>query len=666
MTMPDEPLQANPDEFGVWTVAASLSETQKSVLPASGGFPRDSRANRVAHRVNPRDLELLTPAELKEITFLAHHLDEIIDGVPLPWREAPRVEYDHNASTAASRRAAKARELREMGLRMSEITLKRKMAAYRSQGHAGLIDRRKMKTTIPLSSADPRVIQVMRTVLNRSVPESTGTRARMRSSVEVEFRKAFPGEDVPRLSKSTFDRYVASLGKGRYFFGNAQNRRTADNGRKAKGPARWAAMPGAEVQVDTTPLDVFLVDNNGRPKRPNLTIMLDKATHSIIGYALTFGGTKGIDLALMLAHSMSPNRALPNADFFRPVGLPPMPWGSDDDLGPTPDLSRPFIRPIRLMVDNGADYRSKVFISACRKYRVEITFAATKSPENKAMVERAFLSIKTQFLQYLPGFTGGSPDRRGVAPEKDPDLWDVHAFVESFDTWIASVWQNLKTAALQDLVSPGLSHSPNQMYRAMYEMTGYSPEPLQSDDFIELLPIELRTIQGDGIQIGYRMFDSPLLAPYRLAARADGSRVLWEIRCDPYDCRAVWMRNPDGPGWIECKWTNAGRFDLPFNRDIRRNARIVRDGIGALTDEEGVELSLQLVARVPVFRQRADAEKSRHEVALRLREYTGSPRRSASPQGDVEQPSIEEVQTDTGTAPYLAISRFDPAEEVGA
>jgi hypothetical protein len=595
--------------------------------------------------VTPRDLDLLSTIDLQQIEFLAMHLDEIMHGIPLPMRETARAEYDLTSTTSESRRVAKARELREMGWSMSEITLKRKMAAYNRYGPAGLIDRRMMISTLPLAGADQRMVEVIRVVLDRSIPSSTVTRARIRYLVELEFAKRFPGLEIPQLSASTFGRYLAALGKGRYYFGNAQTRRTAANGRGKRSHARWAVMPGEEVQIDTTHLDVFILDANARPKKVDLTIMIDKATHSIVGFGFAFTGTKGVDHSVMLAHSMSPRRLLPNARGFRTDELAEMPWTAHiAETDRAIDTERPFIRTIRMMTDNGADYRSTVFVSTAKLFGTSITRSSTKTATNKAMVERAFGSIKTQFVQHLPGFTGGAIGSRGEDPSKDPDLFDIFSLTEAFDAWITCVWQNLETDALKDLVSPGKSHSPNQMYRAMYEMTGFSPQPVSDIDFAALLPIEPRTIQNHGIQIGYRMYDSPELDRYRLAARGDGSAVLWPIRWDPRDPMSVWFEDPEGDGWIEIPWKNADLFTKPFSRDMRRQLRIVREALPALDDGAGLALSVEIIGRVPTFRTRVEAERSRNEAALQLREYVGAPRRRA---GTVEVESLDGQEEET-------------------
>src|SRR5690625_7667471 len=86
------------------------------------------------------------------------------------------------------------------------------------------------------------------------------------------------------------------------------------------------------------------------------------------------------------------------------------------------------------MADNGMDYLTGTFLSACDMFGIDITRSAILTPTDKPNVERAFHTIKTRFVEHLPGNTGGSVDRRGLKPEDD-DLLDIHTLAELFDRW---------------------------------------------------------------------------------------------------------------------------------------------------------------------------------------------------------------------------------------
>jgi len=72
-----------------------------------------------------------------------------------------------------------------------------------------------------------------------------------------------------------------------------------------------ASRPGELVQIDTTPLDVLAVLDDGVVGRVELTIALDLATRSICAAVLRPHGTKAVDASLLLARTLIPEPMRP-------------------------------------------------------------------------------------------------------------------------------------------------------------------------------------------------------------------------------------------------------------------------------------------------------------------------------------------------------------------
>jgi putative transposase len=79
----------------------------------------------------------------------------------------------------------------------------------------------------------------------------------------------------------TFYRLVDRLSSGKHTFGSARTRRTL--AKQPDGPFGTvnALRPGEWMQVDSTPLDVRVVLDNGLVDRVELTWLIDVATRSI-------------------------------------------------------------------------------------------------------------------------------------------------------------------------------------------------------------------------------------------------------------------------------------------------------------------------------------------------------------------------------------------------
>lgn len=579
----------------------------------------------------PRSLEWANPKESERAVVLAAHLDEMMYGTPLEGRER-RDEYQPDRTSQTQRLGSKVRELTGMGIKCSERTMSRWASDYRERGHEALLDGRQNRRQEPLGRLDVRVKGVLFSVVAQEIGQSTGSVERLIGRLKAEIIRVYPGEDIQIPSDRTLRRHIGAVTRGKYTTGNAPNRRTAANAPKRMFSARPAVAPGHEVQVDSSPFDIMVVtgidQDSGqiRVGRANLVIMLDKATQSIIATSVRLQGVKGVDLAFMLAQCLTPRQLRPEGIVaFNEYELVEMPWAKflSADEASRFETTRPFIKPQRIMKDNGSDYASTVFESACSRFGVDTTSAAIHTPTDKPNVERAFHTIKTKFAQYLPGYTGGSIDKRGEHPEKE-DLLDIYTLAELFERWVAIVWQNMRHESLRDPLVPSIVHSPNSMYMAMFPMTGYVPLPLSADDYVALLPTELRTIQMDGIQIDYRRYDAHELHPYRLQESTDASRGgKWTVHYNPHDPSAVWVRDPEGSGWIQCDWMNREAFARPFSASIRGAAREITAAQGVLGDKASTQAAIELIGHTTAARKRHAIKQARQETARNLASLSG-------------------------------------------
>jgi putative transposase len=565
------------------------------------------------------ELQYLPAARRKDIELLAVHLEEMMNGTPLPGGE-PQPEYDPVLTSASSRTRAKVMELQALGMKVSERSIDRKKALYKKHGAAGLVDARETRRSIPLSGMDGRVREALIVVMAGRKDGSTVSLATIRSKLAAELLRRFPGEAVELPSKTTLWRYVTELGAGTYVTGNAANRRSKANAPKKMFDSRPKIMPGHEIQIDSSPFDIIVLDDGGNPVRANLTIMIDACTRSIIASSVTLGGTRGIDHAFLLAQALVPAELRPGGEHYAKYELPIMPWAKllTDEEAAGYDTSRPFIAPQRIITDNGADYVSSVFRNACIQLEIDITESSTYTPTDKAIVERTFKSIRTLFAMNLPGYTGGTVTDRGKNPGADEGLLNIWELTELFDRWVSIVWQNRPHDGLQDPLDPSIIHTPNSMYMASFDITGFIPMPLTAREYIALMPIHYRTIQADGITIDYRRYDSALLQDYRLADSGDSkNNGKWAVKYHPNDPSAVWVKDPETQEWIECLWMNGDAFARPFSRRVRSEARRITAELGVADDPDRLKQTLEILGTTRQAQTQAKAEEQRRALAAK-------------------------------------------------
>ncbi|MCD4849698.1 helix-turn-helix domain-containing protein [Arthrobacter sp. AK01] len=256
-------------------------------------------------RPGPRSFDSL-PAEVAEGTrTMARHIEEVIYGKP-HGEETCREEYDPEHVGLLERQRRKAVELSRLGHPVSERTIRRWVDLYRQSGPAGLVDGRQSRKDVPLGNLDIRVRDALVAAITKATNRSTGTGIRLIHEAKAELLRKYPGEEIPIPSDRSLRRHIGVLTKGKYTAGSAANRRSADNAPKRMFSARPAISPGHEVQIDSSPFDVLARGIDGRPVRAKLTIMLCKATQSIIATSVNVRGVKGVDLAFMLAQCLVP------------------------------------------------------------------------------------------------------------------------------------------------------------------------------------------------------------------------------------------------------------------------------------------------------------------------------------------------------------------------
>jgi hypothetical protein len=261
-------------------------------------------------------LDAVTEPAAERARFWESHVLEVITGLPAGAGEnqEPRPEFDPRLRTLTEREAAKFAELAAAGETVSMRTLRRMRMNYESQGVWGLVDHRNTRRSVPFGRVDERVVGAIAEAIDEQEDASTGTRGRAWRRAQEILAGRYPGQEVPVPSRATVYRVIRSMDGGRHTFGSAARRRSNANRPAAPFTATAAQRPGEIVQIDTTPLDVMAVLDDGVTGRPELTITLDVATRTICAAVLRPEGTKAMDAAVLLARMLVPEPMRPGWD----------------------------------------------------------------------------------------------------------------------------------------------------------------------------------------------------------------------------------------------------------------------------------------------------------------------------------------------------------------
>jgi len=621
------------------------------------------------------------------------HIVEVLTGLPpdAPAGSAPHPDYDPACRSLRQRELAKHEELAQAGHRVGLSTLKRLRRRYELQGLPGLIDQRHARAALggpPGGRTDPRVLEATRRAIAEQTGRSTGTITRLRRRVEQLLAEE---PDPPQMpSRATFYRLVAALSAGKHTVGSARTRRSL--AKQPEGPfgTVTAARPGEWTEIDSTPLDVRVVLDDGTVDRVELTGLVDLATRTLAAAVLR-PTTKAVDAALLLARALTPEPMRPGwADALR-LTRSVLPYqsltGIDERLEHA--AARPVIVPETIVCDHGKAYLSATFRAACRSLGISLAPAHPHTPTDKPVIERTLGSVSTLFAQHVAGYVGSSTEHRGKNAE-DSAAWSMAELQALLDEWIVAVWQNRPHDGLRDPLAPGRALTPNERYAALVAVAGYVAVPLSSGDYIELLPAEWRVINSYGVKIGLRTYDSGELNPYRRQhSGIEARNGRWEVRYDPYDISRVWIRNHHHGGWLTGTWTHVRTAPVPFGEQAWNHARqlLAARGSDPATETEIAAAAADLLDRAEKGPVPGGQESARQGKAAggtrspRSRRVAGRTAATASPQwprpapgpagngeedsagGRAEPPPGQPAEGETPPAQVIPLPLFDARKE---
>ncbi len=269
---------------------------------------------------------------------------------------------------------------------------------------------------------------------------------------------------------------------------------------------RQATSPNALWQADHTELDILVLDEQGKPARPWLTVIIDDYSRAVAGYFLSLQAPSALQTALALRQAIW-RKAEP---LWQVCGIPDI-----------------------LYNDNGSDFTSKHIEQVCADLKIRMVFSLPGKPRGRGRIERFFLTINQRCLSTLPGYAPAAPLGKPSVPRVAAlTLTELDAALERFliEDYNRQPHSTTGTA-------PQDRWNANSFLPRM-------PESLEQLDLLLLTVVKPRRVQQDGIRFqGFRYID-PVLAAYvgeSVTIRYD-PRDIAEIRVyyrEAFLCRAV-------------------------------------------------------------------------------------------------------------------------------
>ena len=285
--------------------------------------------------------------------------------------------------------------------------------------------------------------------------------------------------------------------------------------------------PGRIHDIDHTPMDCHAIDSvtGAALGRAYLTLVRDRDTEGIMGFALLFNAPKRASISAAIHMALCPKAAL-----LAKFGLSHLHWPL-------------YGKPRQYVVDHGSDLMAESFKVACDQE--DIKHIPRMRPESGGGVERGLGIFNRSFVQTLDGATASAPKKGpGYKPHKKA-VYTLERLTELIIVWICK-FNNRKSRRDQ--------LSPNQRFERKYGLHDgviISP-PTVSDPsrfVIDILEGHEITVARNGV------VTRGLIYKFGPFAKMVGEKIF--IKVDPNNLHRIWGRHEDRwhPLWLVNKHT---------------------------------------------------------------------------------------------------------------
>lgn len=307
-------------------------------------------------------------------------------------------------------------------------------------------------------------------------------------SRDNEFRDLADRLPIPALRTiashiKTLDPYLVMMTR--------EGKREADKSFHAYGHAKPQQRVLQRVEIDSTVLDLFVLDAERSLVfgRPYITVAIDAYSRAIVGFHVGFTPPSYVTLMETIKHAVLPKHGLRE----KYPGLI-----NEWECCGLMDL---------VAVDNGREYHSTHFADACQQLKIQVLYCPPREPWLKGKIERFFRTLNQKLLHTLPGTTFGKQlQLADYDPAKHASI-DFEGLMEVLHIWIIDVYMQGEHR--------GIGMSPAQKWReSVNEFPPRWPASRRDLD-INLGQIVERVIGKQGIEFKGLFYNSPELATLR-------------------------------------------------------------------------------------------------------------------------------------------------------
>jgi putative transposase len=323
-----------------------------------------------------------------------------------------------------------------------------------------------------------------------------------------------------------------------------------------------ADYPLAIVQIDHTPIDMNVVDDENRESigRPWITVLIDVFSRMIIGFYLSLDPPNNMSVGEAITNAIL--RKEDNLARFNITASYPC-WGVMDIIH----------------ADNAGEFRGEMIRRACNEYSIDIEWRPVKTPRYGAHIER-YLGGLMKRIHRLNGTTFSNVEEKGnYDSEKyaDMTLDELEAWITNF---IVGVYHRKRHRTLRQ--------SPISRYEAGIlgneKMPGRGlPRAVQDGERLklDLMPLERRSIQDSKVVIDHIWYSAGVLDRYKHSYEPANptKRMKFIFKRDPRNISVIYFYDPELKEYFRVPYNDTSHPAISIWEHKKIIRRLKEDGV---------------------------------------------------------------------------------------
>lgn len=330
-------------------------------------------------------------------------------------------------------------------------------------------------------------------------------------------------------------------------------------------------FPLAIVQIDHTPVDVIIVDDQHRKaiKRPYLTIATDLDSKMCPGFYLSLDPPGGVATGLCLSNSI-----LAKESYISKLGLDGYSWPCWGVMS-------------KIHTDNAKEFKGTLLGKAAKQYGIIVEHRPKGRPKYGGSVERAFRTFMHEVHNELPGTTFSNIKEKMDYDSEGRAVMTLDALEKWFTLFLLGVYHQKPHAGNNGI--PPIVKWERGIYGTETTLGTGIPMRVPDEDRLKLdfMPFEMRTVQEYGIRFMgiFHWCDALRRFIHAPNPKARNLKRQFVCRYDPRDLSKIWMYDPESEKYIEVPYRDLSRPPISL-WELKDAQKILKEDSISSTNEE--------------------------------------------------------------------------------